>query len=267
MPRRIAVVASERDKAGMNIIKHLEPMLDEASLPLEVQVKTVGQEIVYAERFPDQLEPRPDMAIFASRHESKSGRPCLTVHPPGNFGSADLGGMPGKPSVSAPHYMGAALRYLAEYGSDLPYEITMEATHHGPFTQVPCFFIEIGSRPDRWGDQDAGEVIARSIMGAIGKRVEGGIVVLGLGGPHYSRRFTKLMLETRYSVSHIVAKYAMGDFNDRILEELMEASRPRPQMAVMEWKGMNGSQREGAIRSLDEWGLEYRRLRDCLRGG
>lgn len=264
-PRSATVMASKRDPAGINIIRHLAPKLGSAKSPFDIGIAEVEEEIVNSERGPDNLSPRPEIAVFASKHRSESGRPCLTVHPPGNFGSADLGGKPGAVSTSSPRYMKAALRSIHRLAGGMDFQVVMEATHHGPFTKVPCYFIEIGSRMDQWQDQEAGEVLASSIMESLGEIREDGPVAFGLGGPHYSRRFTRLMVETDYAISHIVPRHQMKLFGSGLLKQLLAGSDPRPDLAIIEWKGMRGGERRSALACLEESGIEYRRLRDCLR--
>src|SRR5512136_590562 len=53
-----------------------------------------------------------DVLIFASRHRAESKIPTLTVHPIGNFSSADFGGKPGALCKASPQLMTSALRSL-----------------------------------------------------------------------------------------------------------------------------------------------------------
>jgi D-aminoacyl-tRNA deacylase len=39
-------------------------------------------------------------------------------------------------------------------------QITLEATHHGPITNKPTMFLEIGSTEEYWKRQDAAQVMA-----------------------------------------------------------------------------------------------------------
>ena len=44
-----------------------------------------------------------DNIIFLSRHKAASGKPSLTVHPIGNWGEADYGGIKGEVTLSLIH--------------------------------------------------------------------------------------------------------------------------------------------------------------------
>jgi len=60
-----------------------------------------------------ELARKFDAIIFASRHESESGRPCLTVHAPGNpTPEAKFGGKPLEVCTADPAGMKAALLEL-----------------------------------------------------------------------------------------------------------------------------------------------------------
>lgn len=253
----------------MNIASYLMPELrtdgEGKKAPFEgTRVILLDQDLVRAEGFPDGLKPRPDLAIFASRHESESGMPCLTVHFPGNISEARHGGETGRVSMAAALYMKKALRSLSRHGQGLPLEVTVEATHHGPLTDVPCFFIEIGSRHPEWINREAGKAVAEAILEAIKEPPQPGPVALGLGGPHYSRGFTKLLLNTEFSLSHIVPKHQIKVLDDEVFESLLPRSEPIPKLAILDWKGIRGEERRSVLASLERIGLEYVRLQHCL---
>jgi len=226
-------------------------------------------ELVSLDGFPETLSPRPDLVIFASRHESESGQPCLTVHPPGNVGDMFHGGQARRLSMASPLEMQQALRALKALNADPSFGVTLEATHHGPLTDVPSFFIEIGSDSSRWRDHAAGEVLAMAISRVINEPIvarDDAPVAVAFGGPHYSSGFTQLVTETRVSVSHLVPKHQIGEVDDVMLGMLLERSVPRPGFAVLDWKGIGGEERRRLVASMGRVGLKHFRLRDCLRG-
>jgi len=271
LPKAVAVLASKLDPAGMNIASHLLPKLrgmsskggDRAS---RAKVVLLDEDLVSADGFPESLSPRPDLAIFASRHESESGRPCLTVHPPGNIGESLHGGRSRHLSMASPLEMKEALRALKALNYDTRFEVTLEATHHGPLTEVPSFFIEIGSSPSDWINEPAGEVLAKAILCVIDHPIRTVPVAVGFGGPHYSPGFTELVLNTEFSISHVVPKHQVGAVDDAMLGMLFERSSPRATIAVLDWKGIRGEERRGLLVSMDRAGFRHARLRDCLCG-
>lgn len=109
-----------------------------------------------------------DEIIFLSKHTAVSNLPALTVHPIGiphlkEGDEVPQGGRPGWAAPPSPR-IGQwliLLKKIAQSHNLIPeFEITLEATHHGPVTSKPTMFIEIGSTEDYWKREDAARVIA-----------------------------------------------------------------------------------------------------------
>ena len=181
---------------------------------------------IHAEGIDRQVEEflgeRPELLIFASKHKSASGRKALTVHPVGNYGAAELGGRPGELSETAPLAMTAALRGIHERNTMDDFSVSYEVTHHGPYLEIPSFFIEIGSTEIEWGNREAGRILAEVILGM--EHSEGDEVAIGIGGGHYAPRFTELALRRRISFGHMAAKYALEYLNEGLLKQMVEKS-------------------------------------------
>jgi len=128
-----------------------------------------------------------DLVVYLSKHVSESRRPSLTVHPIGNPRGAEFGGQPETLVPSAPRWMTAALRGLRKEAKGLPYNVTFEATHHGPYLTKPTFYIEQGSTETEWADLAASRAIARVLLAL--EQVDAPIAI-GLGGGHYVPRHT-----------------------------------------------------------------------------
>ncbi|XP_024197137.1 D-aminoacyl-tRNA deacylase isoform X2 [Rosa chinensis] len=117
-----------------------------------------------------------DELIFLSKHKAASSRPALTVHPIGvpHLRNGDVLPQGGKPGWAAPPNprIGPWLRLLKRIAQDrnlVPeFEVTLEATHHGPITDTPAMFLEIGSTDDCWKRQDAAEVMALLVWEGLG---------------------------------------------------------------------------------------------------
>ena len=75
---------------------------------------TLNEESVKAQNFLNKF-PHANLIVFISRHSSQSGKPTLSVHTPGNFGNAELGGLPQTLSVSPALAMQNALKALMHY--------------------------------------------------------------------------------------------------------------------------------------------------------
>jgi len=164
-------------------------------------------------------DERVDLVVYLSKHRSESGRPSLTVHPIGNPGAAEFGGQPGTLVPSAAPWMTAALRGLRQTARGLPYEVTFEATHHGPYLTSPTFFIEQGSTEREWEDREASRAIARVL---IDLRPLDAPVAVGIGGGHYMPRHTDLALRKKIAFGHLLATYALEEGAPSVLEQAVE---------------------------------------------
>ncbi len=165
----------------------------------------------------------PNEVVFMSRHKAASGIPTLTVHPIGNYKTADFGGKDGTLVKAAPGSMSQALRLIAAYNDTDLYKVSFEVTHHGPFLKTPTYFIEIGSDESHWGDVHAAEILGRAIEDV---RDDGGYVqAIGVGGGHYAPRFTEMVLGYKIDIGHMVPGYQLdGMDDDTILGYLRKAS-------------------------------------------
>lgn len=109
-----------------------------------------------------------DEVIFLSKHTAASNRPALTVHPIGVPHLIEGEQLPvgGKPAWAAPPNPRIGpwfrlLKSIADSQNLTPeFEVTLEATHHGPVTNAPTMFVEIGSTEEYWKRQDAAQAIA-----------------------------------------------------------------------------------------------------------
>lgn len=177
--------------------------------------------------------------IVVSKHRSESGMRSLTVHPIGNYGSADLGGRE-RTLVNTPsNYMTGALIKLAELGGGFEYNISYEVTHHGPYLTSPTFFIEIGSNEPEWNDRKAGKLIAETILKM--KKTDDEIAI-GIGGGHYAPRFTKIALAKKLSFGHMAPKYSAEKIDLYILEQMKLKSNAK--YVVMEKKDIPSKERK-----------------------
>jgi len=213
-------------------------------------------------KFQDSHGTPPKLVVFASRHRSQSGKATLTVHPIGNYGSAEYGGKPATLVPSAPLEMTFALSRLRHHGAGLPYEISYEATHHGPSVSTPTFYIEIGSDDTRWPDPKAAEAIARTILELNGFEPSSGLpaaaaslppIAVGVGGGHYAPRHTDAALAGLASFGHIVPNHALEEEPERRLEMALE-NTPGAKSVYFHRKAM----KKPLVRELEGWCAENR---------
>jgi D-aminoacyl-tRNA deacylase len=179
------------------------------------------------ERVEKALGTRPSLVIFASRHKSASNMRTLTVHPIGNFGKAQMGGRDGALVPAPPHEMTHALRVLRARAKEasLAYQVSFEATHHGPFLATPTFYIEIGSDEQAWKEPGPAEAIAGTIEDVLNGDAPQYPVALGVGGGHYVPRITDVALEKKISFGHMLPSYQFEEgVQPHMLDCLLKAT-------------------------------------------
>jgi D-aminoacyl-tRNA deacylase len=268
----ILLVHSNRDIAGVNIAKSIlqqfplaktdqtfqeNPVYQAQINGKQVTYITLHEEAVNAQKLPENF-PNAQLIVFISRHSSQSGTPTLSVHTPGNFAAAELGGFPRSISVSPANAMQTALKALnrLKHEMKLDYEVSYECTHHGPSLQVPAMFVELGSSEKQWNDQTAAAAVAKAAMEAIanfGKSEHS--AALGIGGTHYNRKFTQMALKGEAVFSHMIPKYAIPFVDSEILMQCVQRTQEKVESAILDWKGIKSEDKPKLLASLAEIGL------------
>jgi D-aminoacyl-tRNA deacylase len=273
----ILLVASSRDVAGLNIAKHIlnqypfsktngvyqeNPVYSAEINWKKIHFITLREETINAQNLPEHFA-NLSLIVFISRHSSASGIPTLSAHTPGNFGAAELGGLARKVSVSPAAALLYALKALMRFKEEmkLDYEVCYECTHHGPSLSVPAMFVELGSSEKQWNDIRAAEAVAHAAMEAIVK-FEGSErnAVLGIGGPHYNQRFTKMALGGEAIFGHIIPKYAVQLVDAEIVSQCVERTLEKVDCAILDWRGIRGKDKPKLLAALREAGLPYRKI-------
>ncbi len=274
----ILIVASNKDIASLNIKKQIlnhynfsettesfqgnHVYTTEVSYG-EVKLITLRDESVYAQ---DLMEffPSPELVVFISRHSSISGTPTLSTHTPGNLGEASLGGIPRKVSVSPANAMREVLKSMMRLKEEmqLNYEVSYECTHHGPSLNAPAMFTELGSSPKQWKDLKAAKAVARATMEAVSKFGDfPAEAVIGIGGPHYNRKFTRMALEKNLAFGHMIPKYALPSTDLQVLKQCVERTLEHVEFAVLDWKGIKSEDKPKLVEMLNELGLSFRKIK------
>ena len=179
---------------------------------------------IKAERIDEDYERKENVKInniiFLSRHKAASGKPSLTVHPIGNWGKAEYGGEEGKITPASPKIMTSLLREIKENQLE-GFDVCFEATHHGPLLNTPTIFLEIGSTENEWEDRIPAKALIKSLLEV--KYIDG-INVIGIGGGHYTPRFTEAALTHKVNFGHMVANYGIPFVNTKVIRNAIEAS-------------------------------------------
>ncbi len=262
---------SLKDPAGVNIAERLREIFsfEEVSKNLwkhsrlPIFLTCTDKDLIYLDSFTSPVED-VELLVFLSRHSSEAKIPCLTVHVSGNLSSQALyGGKPKELAVAHPTFMSSALIYLDEARETLSlnYQVSLEATHHGPSSiTIPSFFIEIGSTIQQWKDPKAGEAIAFSVMKALENPFELSHS-LGFGGGHYPPKITRYVLERRGAVGHIFPKYILTEGFDReVALQAVSKTVGGYSRVVLDWKGVPGGVRPAIVSFAEEQGLELIKL-------
>jgi len=174
--------------------------------------------------------------VFLSRHKAASGRPSLTVHPIGNWGGADYGGKKGEISGATPEWMTGLLLNIRK--NRIPgYDVCFEATHHGPLLETPTMFLEIGSSESEWEMKEPAEALIKSLLEL---EPATGVNVIGIGGGHYTPRFTEAAFSHEVCFGHMVANYGVSILNPELVTNAI--SRSKAEGIYFHRKGMKKSE-------------------------
>lgn len=248
----VLIVASSEDPASINIKNSLlqqaiweddgtfydTPVWRHSSINNLVIVTIPNKKITHEnidQEVKEHLHIKPKIAIFLSRHRSKTGEPTLTVHPIGNFYKAEFGGISKILVPAAPRMMTQLLRLIKKHlhTTNLEYKVCFEVTHHGPFLKIPTLFVEVGSTEIQWEKKEASSIIATSLLELLltyqyeedfPKDIP---VLLGMGGGHYAPRFTDIAFEKKVAFGHMIPSYHInsGVIDWMIIQRAIQATR------------------------------------------
>lgn len=204
----------------------------------------------------------PQAYIFLSRHSAESGIAALTAHTTGNFSAeAKHGGRAKELSRVNPDLLKNYMNTLSSRKAKVEnYDITIEATHHGPTSLAkPVLFVEIGSTERNWSDTAAAGIAADSLMESLQQRKVWSKVALGFGGTHYPDKFTGLLADSDVALSFVVPKYALKDVDEAMMGEMLSKTTAPVRYAALDWKGL-GEHKDKISNLAGKFGLEVMRV-------
>lgn len=271
----ILIISSTKDPASANIAQqilehydfeelseafHESPIYLKKLRNVEVRLLSVQDKLINAQYITDYFDPQ--LIVFVSRHSSLRRIPTLSVHTPGNLVEAVFGGVPRKVSISPASAMKNALLEMTKLREEmgLDYQVSYECTHHGPSLDVPAMFVELGSSLKQWKDLRAAEAVAHAAMAAVSERSTYP-AVLGLGGPHYNAKFTKIALTTQIAFGQMIPKHAIPQLDGEMIRLCVERTVERVKSAILDWKGIRGADKGKLITILDEIGVSIEKIR------
>jgi D-aminoacyl-tRNA deacylase len=271
----ILIVASNKDEAGKNIARKIielyefrilpeqfqgNPVYDRNITDVKARLVFIDEDSVHAQFIQDYFEA--ELIVFVSRHSSSSGIPTLSVHAPGNLtDDAKFGGLPKRVSVSPASVMKDTLQHMVRMNNEmrLEYKVSYECTHHGPSLDIPTMFAELGSLPEQWRDLKAAEAVARAVVDAIQKGSTYP-AALGVGGPHYNEKLTRMALSTSIAFGHMIPKYTTHLIDASVVRQCVERTKERVKSAVIDWKGIRAADRDRVVTVLLDMDVEIERV-------
>lgn len=278
---KIAIVCFTGDSASMTIKNSLLPSFEKSNLffdSYEVCKKdfqnqlylfTTDKESIYYEDLDMQLKSqtnlRFDLIIFATKHQSKSGINSLSCHAPGNWAKAEYGGIDEKVCISSPNVLKAFYQNLQLFNSTAKtdYEVILECTHHGPYIETPCAFIEIGSNEESWKNRTAGDVISKTILNTLPNLTLETTkdVAVGFGGLHHAPEFAKRLERNECLVSHVCPKYMLDSVTIDAISFAITRSVPPANLILLDWKGL-GKNKEKILELCKSTGLKIKKTKE-----
>lgn len=254
------IVASKKDTAGMNIANQLNQFG-------KFNFYLVDEEIIYTENLDMNRINQYDFIIFASKHKSEKGIRSISIHAPGNWREAELGGEKGKICPASALFMKQLFEKLRLNMDRLKlegFELTLECTHHGPLINKPCVFVEIGSNELEWKDRRAGFCVARAIHETLLEFKENDIneIAFGIGGPHYCPNFNSIQLESNVAIAHIIPQYALP-LKEEMIQEIIKNTKEEIDFALLDWKGLGDADKRKQVTDiLDKFYIRYETTSD-----
>ncbi|MBI3027190.1 hypothetical protein HYY70_03680 [Candidatus Woesearchaeota archaeon] len=276
--QQIAIIASSKDPAGANIRDNLVDLYDFKKsdgkfdgndiFQYRIQNKIMklyltNNDLIFSEDLDKKIDA--DVFIFASKHRSKENTPSFAVHAIGNWDKNEFGGKEKTLCASSAVLLKNLFIELNNVAKEnINYELTLEATHHGPFVGKPSVFCEIGSTENEWSDKNNGQIMAKTIMNALEISGQNYESCIALGGGHYNQASNKLMLRTKYAVGHICPKYALECLDEELLMQAINNTIPKPQIVLVDWKGL-GQHKQKTVALLDSLKLRYERAQNIFK--
>jgi len=261
----IAIISSVKDPASVNIKENLinnfnklEEQFDNNNIyefkdNNKIKLYTIDSELIFTDDLDKKIDA--DLFVFISKHRAQEGRASLTCHAIGNFGKADKGG---KEKTLCTSHSIFLKNIFIELNNNVqaPYEVTLEATHHGPFLEKPVLFVELGSSEKYWGDKNGGNIIAKSLINVFNKDEDDYESTFVIGGSHYNHVANKAMLKSNLAVGHICAKYNLENLDESLIKQAMEKCQAK--FVLLDWKGL-GKEKARIMDILEKNNIEYHR--------
>lgn len=269
---KIALITSKPDPASMNmrqqLLQRFEFRRSEQKFSgielyefqqgqAHITLYTLEKKHIFVDNLHESIES--DLFIVLSTHRSESKQPALTVHSVGNFGKAEHGGREGAVCETNALFIRNYFLALQKRKHEiLGYDVTMEATHHGPYIEKPLVYVEIGATEKEWQDANAAKVAVECVMETIEKltHLHEVKVAAGIGGLHYSDNFNRFMEKHHVAFAYVCPKYAIKELTSEMLQQMQE--KGKVEFFLLDWKGL-GQDKQFLLDLLEKSGVEWKR--------
>jgi D-aminoacyl-tRNA deacylase len=251
------LVAFENDPAGHNMAKYFSQKMEkngDVYHSKNFDLIEIDSPAISADWLDEKYDY--DGFVFLSKHAAESGTLALTCHSTGNFNEAKFGGNQKELAIPYPNLQKKYLQTLwdnRESFSD--FEITIEATHHGPtHLKKPSIFVEVGTTEQQWNDEFLCSSVAQLVFETLEKPIDSYPFAICFGGTHYSEKFTKELLFGKYALGTVMPKHALEFLNPVVFEHLITQNNGA-EVALLDWKSL-GKYKQTLIDLLSTTKLE-----------
>ena len=251
------LVAYKNDPAGHNMAKFISQNMNydgDVYRGKNFDLIEIDSPAISADWLDEKYEY--DGFIFLSKHAAESGTLALTCHSTGNFDEAKFGGNQKELAIPYPDLQKRYMQKLwSNHKSFSDFEITIEATHHGPtHLKKPSIFVEIGTTELQWNDETLCFAVAQLVVNTLEKPRGTSPFAICFGGTHYSEKFTKELLFGKYALGTVMPKHALNFLTPDLFEHLLTQNNG-VQAALLDWKSL-GKYKQTLIDLLSTTKLE-----------
>lgn len=255
------LVAYGEDPAGNNMAKFLSQKMEKEGKIFRgknYDLLIISSPAIQA----DWLEEKYDYDgfVFLSKHAAESGVLALTCHSTGNFSDAKFGGNPRQVAIPHPDLQKKYLQKIWKNRRNFSdFQITIEATHHGPTAlNKPTIFIEIGTTQMQWTNTSLCNSVAKYVDEVLSEEIPSHPMAICFGGTHYPEKFTKELLDGRYSLGTVMPKHALDNLDEQLFLHILERNQ-NATAALLDWTGL-GKNKKKLLDFLEATDLEVIKL-------
>ncbi len=277
----ITIIYSKNDIAGKNLYEQLKKIVLEEykilekekyfseKLKLKLEFKTKNYKIKVLETeertiFLDEksLDFNTNTIIFLNKHVAKSENNAITIHSIGNFNKNDYGGKEKTLVKTNPCLLTKIYLELENKKEELKtkigeYEVTFEATHHGPYSKNRIIYYELGASQKNWIDKEIAEKMIRILLKALEEKPLERKKYFIIGGNHYVSN--TYILTKKYCFYGSCPKYNVEYLDEKMLLFL----KKEVDFIILDYDNMKEKERIKKI--LEENKIEYYKLKEIKK--